>query len=172
MKLLLSILDVFNNEFYLEKQICGRWNSNQSTHEIAKQFNYWHPDMAFCESVGFQQVIVDNLQNMGIPIQKFVDNRKKEVKLLEILPFLEQGRIHFKTGEDWDILKHQVRSYPLSPHDDRHESLWMCISKAGAGSCFTESNIGYYGYSILLRKRGNREAEACFMLKISINRPV
>lgn len=158
----ITILDVVRGTdkpgFYVDKQIAGRWNSNRSTREIAKQYNLFHPDMLFVETVGFQKVIADNLRDMGIPVLNFQDNRKKEVKLLELLPFMEQGKIYLKTGEDWDVLKHQVRSFPLSPKDDRHESLWMAISKAGGGNPYTESNQ-YHEFSEGAKKRDANRPE-------------
>ena len=139
----ITILDFDQNNFYVQKQFCGRWDSNTSTEEIAKKYNYYHPDALYIETVGFQKVIVDNLINLGIPVQRFEDNRPKEVKLMELIPILEQGRIYLNTTEDWELLKHQLRAFPRGQHDDRIDSLWMGVSKSGGGNPYTKSDKSY-----------------------------
>lgn len=149
----ITVVDECMGDFYIQHQYSGRWKTDDALGKIISVFNHYRPDRFFIETIGFQLTYYETLQKLGYPVEKFEDRRKKEVKLMELAPILEQGRIKYIHDAPWiEELKHQIRAVPFGAHDDRVESLWMAINKANprGGNPFTDGtmwrdkhNLGY-----------------------------
>jgi predicted phage terminase large subunit-like protein len=155
-----TILDVDTDGFYVDNQICWKRDTNYTQKELIKLYNYYHPDAFYMETIGFQHVVRDNLVKLGIPVMPFEDRRNKEVKIGELAPHLDNGKIFLKYPKDqWEVLEDQIASFPLAPHDDRVESLWMAVKMAEkAGNPYSTKGEGkYYDYSPRGQRRGQEK---------------
>ena len=163
----ISILDYDQGNFYLFKQYAGRWATSKTKKEITKAYNYWKPDTAWIEEVSASKIMINDLLDDGIPIRGYKPgNQKKESRLMELIPYIEAGRLFFKTQEDWSTLLEQIRATPFCRFDDRIDSLYGAIHNiAGSGNPFTESTLGYIG-SILLVSVVTVQLKDRFILEI------
>lgn len=152
----ITILDYDQGEYYVMKQHSGKWDSQQTLREISKMYNYHHPDALYIEDVGFQRSYIEHLLNMGIPAMPFrppkdgKSNRipSKEVKIMQIIPYIQAGMVHLHTTEDFTPLKEELRAFPSGSHDDHLDSLYMAIVKCTGGSPYTRGDPSkHYEYS-------------------------
>lgn len=126
-----TLIDVDAGGFYVEKQWAWRKGTDYTEKQLGQIYNMYKPDSFYMESIGFQKVVLTNLQKRGIPVMGFIDNRNKLVKIGELAPHIDNRRIHLKTPvNQWDELLNQLSAFPMAPHDDRLESLWMAVKFA------------------------------------------
>lgn len=152
----ITILDYDKGGFYVMKQHGGHWNSTTALNEISKMYNYFHPDSLYIEDVGFQRSYIEHLLRMGVPAMPFRPpkdgksnrNPSKEVKIMQIIPYIQGGLVYLHTTEDFTPLKEELRAFPNGSHDDYLDSLYMAIIKSGGGNPYTEGDPSkYYTFS-------------------------
>jgi predicted phage terminase large subunit-like protein len=77
------------------------------------------------ETNAFQSMYADAARKRGIPVEDVHNNKKKEIRIDSIEPFVNQGQIKFR--EDWNTvypeLIEQLARYPVHKYDDGPDAL-------------------------------------------------
>jgi predicted phage terminase large subunit-like protein len=95
----------------------------------------WKPDAFGCESVLFQELILENMvklsEQRGIPFNGWgieTQGVPKEVRIRRLTPFLSRNQIRFKGGSPGaELLVRQLMEFPNGDHDDGPDALEMAV---------------------------------------------
>jgi predicted phage terminase large subunit-like protein len=131
-----TVVDFYGGNFYVHKQVAGQWATPKTKHMASVLFNTWKPDIFKIEEVSASKIMINDLQELGIPVMGFNPGQKsKESRLMELVPWIESGKVFFKYQEDFTECLEQLRSFPHSRKDDFIDSLWGALHNVSTGIC-------------------------------------
>lgn len=120
-------VDRFHNRFYVLDVNGGKYSFNKQKELIKYYYNLYPVIRIGVESVGYQQAMLQELEEEGIPVYPIKTTKSKEARMAVLSAVWERDEISLyeRLGDNGDKLIKQLYAFPNGTHDDFADSLMM-----------------------------------------------
>lgn len=124
-------LDTSTMNLYVLDVYRGHWSFGQTQQVMARQADFWKPNVIGIESTAYQAAAVQEARNhLPYPIVEVRADRDKVTRARLTAAYAEQGKLYICKASWTDTFLAELSSFPNGQHDDMTDALSICCNLA------------------------------------------